>query len=218
MEIWAHSEWRYMNILVCAATQAELVSYGTSKHKVYYCLHGPGSAQAAHRLTKFLFFHPKPELMIQLGIAGAFNPSLAIGDLVEVIEDRFADLGVTDHDGSFIPFSSLPFTDVGNPFESSILSAGFTLKDFPFTKVKSNTVQTGSGHPELISKLYGRFPADIESMEGAAFFAVAHSEKIPSLQLRSISNRVESRNTTNWDIPLAIKSLRKGLQLVLERL
>ena len=44
-------------------------------------------------------------------------------------------------------------------------------------------------------------------MEGAAFFYVCLQEKIPFLQIRSISNYVEKRNKSNWNIPLAIDNL-----------
>jgi futalosine hydrolase len=46
-------------------------------------------------------------------------------------------------------------------------------------------------------------------MEGAAVFYVCLNENIPVLQIRSISNYVEDRDTTKWDIPLAIKQLNK---------
>jgi futalosine hydrolase len=53
--------------------------------------------------------------------------------------------------------------------------------------------------------------ADIESMEGAACFYVCLLEKIPFLEVRSISNYVEPRNRANWNLPLAIQNLNQVL-------
>ena len=44
-------------------------------------------------------------------------------------------------------------------------------------------------------------------MEGASFFYSAMISETNCLQIRSVSNRVESRNRDNWDIPLAVKNL-----------
>jgi len=48
-------------------------------------------------------------------------------------------------------------------------------------------------------------------MEGAAVFYVCLFEKIPFLEIRAISNYVEVRDTTKWDIPTAIENLTDEL-------
>ena len=48
-------------------------------------------------------------------------------------------------------------------------------------------------------------------MEGAALFYVCLHEQIPFLEIRAISNYVELRDPTKWDIPLAIENLTDEL-------
>jgi futalosine hydrolase len=55
-------------------------------------------------------------------------------------------------------------------------------------------------------------------MEGAGIFYVCKMEKTPCLQIRSISNYVEPRNTANWNIVLAVKRLNEKLILMLKQL
>jgi futalosine hydrolase len=59
-----------------------------------------------------------------------------------------------------------------------------------------------------------KFNPDIESMEGATFFYICRREKIPFLALRAISNIVEIRNRSNWDIKLALLNLAEKLNEV----
>jgi len=44
-------------------------------------------------------------------------------------------------------------------------------------------------------------------MEGAAFHYACLKEKVPYAEIRSISNYVEKRDRSKWNIPLAIKNL-----------
>jgi futalosine hydrolase len=83
-------------------------------------------------------------------------------------------------------------------------------KDMPLAGGVS--VNTTSGNQEMINSLRERyFSTDIESMEGAAFFFVCLKEGIPFVQIRAISNYVEPRDKSKWDIPLAIKNLNDWL-------
>jgi futalosine hydrolase len=52
-----------------------------------------------------------------------------------------------------------------------------------------------------------RLSPDVESMEGAAVFYCCDQVGQPVIQLRSISNYVESRKKENWQTGLAIKNL-----------
>jgi futalosine hydrolase len=77
--------------------------------------------------------------------------------------------------------------------------------------VKAITVNTVHGKDESIQRVIKKFHPDIESMEGAAFFYVCMMEKIPCIQLRSISNRIERRNRADWDILLSLSNLNEVL-------
>ena len=74
-------------------------------------------------------------------------------------------------------------------------------------KVKGSTVNMIHGSKEGISRIRARTNADIESMEGAAFLYSCMLAGIPNAQIRAVSNRVEERDKTRWDVPGAVKNL-----------
>jgi futalosine hydrolase len=84
--------------------------------------------------------------------------------------------------------------------------------------VNAITVNSATGSDATRNKLLKKFNPDIETMEGATFFYLCKREKIPFLALRAISNRVETRNRSNWNIPIALKSLSEKLKEVIIRL
>ena len=51
-------------------------------------------------------------------------------------------------------------------------------------------------------------------MEGAAVFKVCKEMKVPCIQIRSISNKVERRNKENWDLDLAISNLNMEIEKI----
>jgi futalosine hydrolase len=55
-------------------------------------------------------------------------------------------------------------------------------------------------------------------MEGAAFHYVCLLEKIPFLQLRSISNLIGERDKTKWKMEKAIQNLNENLISLLNKL
>ncbi|HET8963083.1 MAG TPA: hypothetical protein VFM99_04255, partial [Chitinophagales bacterium] len=77
--------------------------------------------------------------------------------------------------------------------------------------VKSITVNTVHGKLESIHAIKRRLDPDTESMEGFAFFYACRFFNIPFYQIRTVSNFVEPRNKSNWNIPLAVENLNKVL-------
>ncbi|WP_461448573.1 futalosine hydrolase [Mucilaginibacter sp.] len=140
------------------------------------------------------------DLAINLGIAGSFDRSISLGDVVEITEDTLAELGAED-DEDFISIDELGFGQ--SVFNSTYkLSARFGLR-----KTNAITVNTVHGNEASIYKLGSRINAQIESMEGAAFFYACRQVGLPAMQIRAVSNYVEKRNRDAWQIGLAIKNL-----------
>lgn len=148
-------------------------------------------------------------LAINAGIAGAFNTSLKIGDVVQVVSERFADLGVQEADGSFTDVHEMGLIDPDSaPFAKGRLPNTSSEKFSFLPKAHGLSVNRVHGYPADIESIRKKYPdADVESMEGAAFFYACLLEQIPFLEIRSISNYVEARNRKNWDVPLAIERL-----------
>ena len=141
--------------------------------------------------------------VINIGIAGAYNRSINIGDVVAVEQDIFADIGI-DNNGEFNTLGEEQISMNNaypnyNWYKSSI--------DLPYRKVIGLTVNTVSGSEEKIEKLTSKFNADTESMEGVAVLYVCNRLNIPVAQIRAISNYVEPRNRDNWEITKAFIAL-----------
>jgi futalosine hydrolase len=90
-------------------------------------------------------------------------------------------------------------------------------KELELASVDGLTGNISHGAPESIARISSGFDPDVESMEGAAVFYVCLHEKVPFLEIRAISNFVESRDTTKWDIPLAIENLTDELYRFLRK-
>jgi futalosine hydrolase len=154
------------------------------------------------------------DVTINMGICGAFNRELKIGEVVNVVEDTVSEMGAEDGNG-FIKYNDLnlggtnSFTNRSNEVENKLEK----LK-----KVKGITVNTVHGSDENIKKAVKLFGADVESMEGAAFFRT--SEHLPGncIQIRSVSNYIEKRDKSKWDIPLAIKMVNEFVIKLVEDL
>jgi futalosine hydrolase len=159
------------------------------------------------------------DLAVNAGIAGTFNPSLPIGSVVHVTEDCVPELGAEDGD-RFLSIFELGLADpdippyhhgklINNIFENEMLIHLDIIRKLP--KVKGITSNTIRGNAASIARIRQLAWADLETMEGAAFFYGCMTEKIPCLQVRAISNLVEERDKSRWNLPLALKNLNQVL-------
>jgi len=221
-----------MNILIVAATPFEVAPllewlekehaqtgpsrYRCNQSEVSVLITGVGMPLTAYALGKVL---PggKFDLAINAGIAGAFRRALAIGDVVQVISERFGDLGAEEADGHFMDVHDMGLIGPGQyPFQGGrLLNDAAGAFDF-LPKAHGLSVNRVHGSAQSIEQAKASFDADVESMEGAAFFYACLMEQVPFLEIRSISNYVEPRNRENWNIPLAIDQLNAVLMEVVE--
>ncbi|MDB5012873.1 MAG: futalosine hydrolase [Daejeonella sp.] len=213
-----------MNILLVVATQPEIAPFLSKyakadknyqviigSHSVEVLITGAGMVATAFALGKH-FVSNKYDLAINVGIAGSFDFSLALGDVVLVNEDVFADHGAEDGD-NFLSIDEMGF---GESRQMPIHTGTENLKTYGFKKVKAITVNKVHGNEYSIEKVIARVSPQIESMEGAAFFYACNKSSMPCIQIRSISNYVERRNREKWNIGLAIKTLNEALIKLLE--
>ncbi len=161
---------------------------------------GIGSAFTIFNLTQLLQNKTYSEL-INIGIAGTYNKNINLGELVFVKKDCFADLGIDDK-GIFKTLEEENLSNQSNTFFSSIDNVKLSYK-----KVNAITVNTASGSVEKIELWKQKYNPDIETMEGAGVFLICNKLNIPVMQIRAISNFVELRNKTNWEIPKAFDAL-----------
>jgi futalosine hydrolase len=201
---------RYMRILFVAATEAEVKSLklkveslkNPSTFNFKLLVTGVGMVATAYALGRELATN-KYDLAINLGIAGSFDHSITLGDVVEVTTDTIAGLGAEDDD-TFLPISQMGF---GESVFTATKSLANISNKFNLKQVTAITVNTVHGNEVSIQKIQKRLNPQTESMEGAAFFYACKEAGVPCLQIRAVSNYVEKRNRDNWQIGLAIKNL-----------
>jgi futalosine hydrolase len=200
-----------MEILIVAATSMEIAPLMKLKLPVDILITGVGVPAAIYQLQKKLQNH-QYKLVIQAGIAGIFSKELALGDVVIVERDCFADIGIKEN-GIFSSIFENKLADENLfPYQNGWLVNSNINKEkisVPFVSgVTINTVSDNLTQKKMLTKKYN---AQIESMEGAAFHYVCLQEKISFVQMRSISNEVGERDKTKWAMKAAIKNLNKEL-------
>lgn len=211
-----------MKILLVAATKQELKnvtsffhfkedtsSFTTEGIDVEILFTGVGMVATAFALGQKLALK-KYDLAINAGIAGSFKRDFNLGDVVWVKEDIFAELGAED-DSRFLTIDDLGF---GEASASPIIDKEndrLTKWLASIKSVNAITVNRVHGNFKNIQKTVHRLNPDIESMEGAAFYYACQQSNTPCIQIRSISNFIEKRNTDNWDVRTAVASLNASL-------
>lgn len=217
-----------MRLLVAAATTFELDIFKSHLHlhfrqvdeqrfckenlEIYLCITGIGSMQTTFHLTEAIAEF-NPHFCLQAGVAGAFNRDIPLGALVIVREEMLGDLGVDDL-GRFRDMFEIELMHADEkPYVRKKLIN--TFQDFPLRMnlpyVTGITVNTVSGSEVLIGQRAEYFDGDVETMEGAAFHYVCLQKKVPFLQVRSISNYVEPRDKSKWQMKAAIEKLNEWM-------
>lgn len=158
-------------------------------------------------------------MILQAGIAGCFtNHNLA--EIVIIKEDSFGDMGVTENN-SFKNVFDLNLADKNAcPFSNGLLinPNEKLLNILPLEKVSSITVNEITTNKEKIEWHKQNSSPTVESMEGTAFHYVCLQEKIPFLQIRSISNYIGERDKTKWKLKESIAALNEKLILLIEEI
>ena len=216
-----------MKILLVAATHAEIEPFlnrfsDRSNHdqltfeslKVDILITGVGMVAAAFALGQKLATNHY-DLAINAGIAGSFDFNIAVGEVVVIDEDIFAEQGAEDGE-EFLTLKELGFGEIVHLQSPETITAGrINLTGLGnLKKVKAITVNKVHGNEFSIAKTLSRFNAQVESMEGAAFFYACNQTGTQCLQIRSISNYVERRNKEKWNIGLAVKNLNHYLESI----
>ncbi len=226
-----------MKILIVSATETEihpllsqLSSIEKDRQKIQHfrwgsleidlLITGVGMIQTAFHLGKTLASN-KYDFIINGGIAGAYDPGSELGKVVQVTKDCMAGFGV--YEGNrFTSFFELNVMDPDAfPFRSGYLINEKwpdlpTLLDLP--RYTGNTIDRICATPGAIDILMTHYPAEVETMEGAAFLYGCLSEKVPCVQIRAISNHVRERDKSRWRIQLSVENLNNTIIKILQEL
>lgn len=219
-----------MNILVVSATQFEVkplldflkitepvdginrMLKKVSSYNVDVLITGVGMVNTAFMLGRYTNEHF--DLVINVGICGAFDRGLKLGEVVRVTSDTLSEMGAEDGD-EFLTYNQL------NLSGKHVFSENYKISNSAIDalkKVKGITVNKVHGNEVSIEKIKQLYHPDVESMEGAAFFAACEKLNINCVQIRSISNYVERRDKSKWEMKDAITNLNQYLIELLSNL
>lgn len=206
-----------MKMLIVAATEAEVAPFtaylrNSGRSGTVILISGVGMTATAYALTKHLASN-KYDFVLQVGVAGSYDHTLALGAIVFVTSDQYGDLGAEDHDDYLDIFEMGLVEKNGTPHtDGRLLTPVMPLHEkISLPRVSGLTVNTVSGNEQTISKRHKKFGSQIESMEGAAFHFVCLQEGIAFAQVRAISNYITPRNKSQWKMKEAIINLNKWL-------
>jgi len=174
-------------------------------HEVDILITGVGMVATSYELgSKLSKRNGEYDLALNMGIAGSFDRNIDIGQVVNVSNDCFAELGAED--GT----DFINATDLGLVTEKQLCPDNKGYHNRVFDKLKEVngiTVNKVHGNQVSIDEVIKRYNPQVETMEGAAFLYACGEADIPCVQLRAISNFIERRNADNWNIDLAITNL-----------
>jgi futalosine hydrolase len=182
---------------------------------------GVGGAAMSWALQKRFTSGPVPSLVINAGIAGSYTSSFSPGDVVIVLSDCFADMGVDDN-GTFLSLFRANLADPDTlPFSGGRIHCRgrwFEILREQYPTVTAATVNMTSGSQPVIDRIREAWDPAIETMEGAWFAYACTVSGVEWLQIRAVSNKVEPRNVNKWDIPLALAKLEDALTDILKEI
>lgn len=215
-------EFCAMRIILCAATEMEIAPtlQALSLHEnrtVDLLITGVGLLASTYALTKEVATN-RPDLIIQAGVAGSLQPERPLAQVVVVRSECIGDLGVVEN-GSFQSLFDLKLLGINTqPWQGGKLTNHDSwLASTGLPVVDGVTVNEISTDDATIQHYRDHLGVQIESMEGAALHFVALMEKIPFLQIRSLSNFIGERDKGKWKMKEAILQLNRELQRILTK-
>ncbi|MEZ5009159.1 MAG: futalosine hydrolase [Chitinophagales bacterium] len=187
-------------------------TFSSGKLEITILITGVGMMATAFHLGRILTKQTF-DGVINVGIAGAFDRSLSLGELVVVNRQQYGDLGVSAPN-QFEDIYEMGLIDKdAHPFKNGkIYNNKSKISLNPaFKKVRAISVNTISGKTDEIKAIEKKYSPQIEVMEGIAVHYACKQSTVEYEELRAISNYVEERNKANWNMALAIKNLNDFL-------
>lgn len=218
-----------MRIIVTAATVDEwmpaylqidtLYTSESKRIKVIFHQSGVGMLATAVSLTK-LISEEKPDLIVQIGIAGTFDSSMSLGKVVCIKEESLGDQGVQE-EGKWKDIFDLKLEKSSYPPYEKRKLPNQWLHDYNLLKlpeVNAVTINEITTSEERRQQILKKYEAVTESMEGAALHYVCRNFNVPFLQMRAISNYIGERDKTKWELKTAIENINQTLLKFIDKI
>ncbi|SKA80262.1 futalosine hydrolase [Desulfobaculum bizertense] len=207
--------------------QGQWLPHVRANHELTVLITGVGPLNAAMHLGRCLAtLGDRPAGVINCGLAGAFDTtSHRLGSLCIAAEEINPEYGLYTPDG-LVP-DGLGFAqyeqDEQRVFDriqlepyTAATAMGLSLpQGWPLCPMLS--VAGVSGTAERAQEMQTRYPhAMLENMEGFALALSCLHESIPFLELRSVSNKIGSREKADWNIVAGFSALGRAMTMLLE--
>ncbi|MFK4997619.1 5'-methylthioadenosine/S-adenosylhomocysteine nucleosidase [Bacillus sp. N9] len=177
---------------------------------------GIGKVNAAMSTT-ILMERYKPDMIINTGSAGGYNPKLQVGDLVISTEVRHHDVDVTIFGYEYGQVPQLPAAFKADTSLIEVaLKAASTFESIQAVQGLIATGDSFMNDPERVEFVRSKF-TDLQAveMEGAAIAQVAHQYNIPFVVIRSLSDIAGKESHLSFDQYLETAAVNSA-NLVLE--
>lgn len=191
---------------------------------------GIGKAAAAATAVSLLS-NCQAEALLLFGCGGAYlRTALKPGDLALASTETFADEGVATPAGfqdlaalklamrrtpkkfyNDWPVSNELYAWAGPVLQTHAADHKIKLCSGPFV-----TVSTCTGSTVAATEIAERTGGICENMEGAAVALACQQLSTPLLEIRGISNMVEDRDTSRWDLPGGMAAAQKAVLVLLK--
>ena len=208
-----------MNILITAATliesqviidelnlkQISSTVYYSDKYKTKLLISGVGIPSMFYSLLSIENIE-EYELIINIGIVGAFDNSIKIGEVFNITTDYFGDTGFFDENNNFKNLYELSF----NKQFHSIFKNNKLVNDSSYPKY-FDKICTASSVTVNIPENNSYKNTMLESMEGAAFMFILKQKSLNFIQLRGVSNIIGITKKKDWQFTEPIKNYSKPI-------
>jgi len=213
-----------MKIILAAATEMEMVHFRAAGKDsniidLAYCVTGVGIIATTFQLYKTILA-VKPDLVIQIGLAGSFSPLYSIGKAVAVKNEIVAEMGVFEKEGYKDIFDLGLENRDDFPYKNAQLinEDEYMLNSTGLDYVSAITVNEISTSKEKVDLYSNHYHASIETMEGAALHYVCLQNDTRFIQIRGISNYIGERDKSKWEIKKAMDAALAGYNNVITQL
>jgi len=195
-------------ILLAAAVEAEL-RFWIERDDVEVLFTGIGPVEASCALAAALA-RQRYRLVVNAGIAGAFNGAARIGDGVVVVDDS---IELAQESGAPLGLPN------GIQLHDTARSDGelvARLRAKGFAALHGITVSHVTSSETTARRLALERGAQVESMEGFAVLRAAERAGVPAVEVRGISNRCGDRNLGGWDFAAGTAGLQRVVEALFE--
>jgi len=210
-------------ILLVVATEMEAIPLVGKKtgqpHELLVA--GAGPLETAVQLTRRLCQGKAVSLVLNFGVAGAYVDSGArLLDICLAESEVLGDFGIC-HAEKIEPLDGQLASRTVFPLDPQYVTQASEIlgkQDYRCKKGTFVTVNGVSATARRGAQLRTAYNGLCENMEGGAVARVCEEFSVPCLEVRCVSNMVEDRNLSNWQLAAAVQKCGEAVFLLIDHI